>query len=87
MWANRCSQQNWAASSPTMAKYVFVQLPDRWPTSSEAGFRLLAHRILVRDCSSFEGLKSGRYIHVAVLNSLRNRLLVEGLRQMRSDFR
>jgi len=42
--------------------------------------RLIAkHRILIRNCDSYEGLAPGRYIRLAVRSAKENRRLIEAL--------
>lgn len=75
-------------SYPASANFLLLKLPDAWPASSEVHARLLAeYRILVRDCSSFEGLETGGYLRVAVLDGTRNRSLVDALAAMEAYIR
>lgn len=62
------------------ANFFLIELPASWPDSHMVQKSLLlSHRILVRDCSSFETLAQGRYIRVAVLGAEQNKLLIEAL--------
>jgi threonine-phosphate decarboxylase len=70
---------------PSAANYLFVELPQGSPTASEIRVRLIAkHRILIRNCDSYEGLSQGRYVRVAVRSGEENvrltRALTEELR-------
>jgi len=65
---------------PSAANYLFVELPPRMPTSSKLRTDLMAkHRILIRNCDSYEGLAAGRYIRVAVRSPEDNRRLIQAM--------
>lgn len=52
---------------PSAANYLLLELGADMPTASEVRARLIAkHRILIRNCDSYEGLAPGRYLRVAV---------------------
>ena len=40
---------------------------------------ILKHRILIRNCDSYEGLATGRYVRVAVRSAMENCRLLEAL--------
>jgi threonine-phosphate decarboxylase len=62
------------------ANYLFLELPAEMPTASELRARLLAqHRILIRNCDSYEGLTPGRYVRIAVRGGEDNRRLIQAL--------
>ncbi|MBT1075299.1 threonine-phosphate decarboxylase CobD [Geobacter grbiciae] len=60
---------------PSAANYLLVRI-DAGPTAPELATRLLAERVLIRDCSSFRGL-SERFFRVAVRGTEENRRLLE----------
>ncbi len=62
---------------PTAANYLLVAIEDG-PPAPDLARRLLADRILIRDCSSFAGL-GGRFFRVAVRTAAENGRLVECL--------
>jgi threonine-phosphate decarboxylase len=65
---------------PASANYLFVELGADAPTSSELRARLIAkHRILIRNCDSYEGLPPGRYVRIAVRSGKDNRRLIQAL--------
>jgi threonine-phosphate decarboxylase len=65
---------------PSAANYLFVELPADAPTASDLRERLLAkHRILIRNCDSYEGLAPGRYVRFAVRSGEDNRRLILAL--------
>jgi threonine-phosphate decarboxylase len=65
---------------PSAASYLFVELPPDAPTAFDLRARLIAkHRILIRNCDSYEGLAPGRYVRVAVRSSEENRRLIRAL--------
>jgi threonine-phosphate decarboxylase len=67
---------------PSAANYLFLELPPHSPTASELRTRLIAnHRILIRNCDSYEGLAPGRYVRVAVRSRDENRCLIHALSQ------
>jgi threonine-phosphate decarboxylase len=52
---------------PSAANYLLLELREDIPAASKLRSRLIAnHRILIRNCDSYEGLAPGRYIRVAV---------------------
>jgi threonine-phosphate decarboxylase len=62
---------------PSSANFILVEVKEGM-TSRELKERLLPHRILIRDCSSFMGL-SGQFFRIAVRNSEENKRLLECL--------
>jgi threonine-phosphate decarboxylase len=70
------------ASFPSAANFLLLELKPGMPSSSDLCASLvLHHRILARDCDSYEGLTRGRYVRVAVRNETDNRLLIRALEQ------
>jgi threonine-phosphate decarboxylase len=64
---------------PSAANYLFLELPEGL-RASELRARLLAnHAILIRNCDSYEGLETGRYIRVAVRSAVDNDRLIDSL--------
>jgi threonine-phosphate decarboxylase len=62
---------------PPGANFLLMKLPAKWADAARVREELLRrHRILVRDCRSFEGLEEGRYIRLAVLGANENQLLI-----------
>jgi threonine-phosphate decarboxylase len=67
---------------PSAANYLFLELREDMPAASELRSRLLAnHRLLIRNCDSYEGLAPGRYVRVAIRNHEENRRLIQALAQ------
>ncbi len=65
---------------PSAANYLFLELDAGMPSADALRRRLIArHRILIRNCDSYEGLSGGRYIRVAVRSSADNYRLLEAL--------
>jgi len=65
---------------PSAANYFLLELRATMPAASELRARLIAkHRILIRNCDSYEGLAPGRYIRVAVRASGENCRLIQAL--------
>jgi threonine-phosphate decarboxylase len=65
---------------PSSANFLFLRLPDTWPPAIELKRDLLInHRILIRDCTSFEGLEPSRFVRLAVLTEEQNRRLLSAL--------
>ena len=65
---------------PSAANYLLLELHADMPTASELRARLVAkHRILIRNCDSYEGLAPGRYVRVAVRADNENCRLVQAL--------
>ncbi len=65
---------------PSAANYLLLELGSDMPTASVLRSRLIAnHRILIRNCDSYEGLAPDHYIRVAVRSTEHNRQLVEAL--------
>src|SRR5260370_20481511 len=52
---------------PSAANYLLLELRADMPTASELRARLIAkHRILIRNCDSYEGLAAGCYVRPAL---------------------
>jgi threonine-phosphate decarboxylase len=65
---------------PPAANYLFLELQQEMPTAAELRARLIAkHRILIRNCDSYEGLSTGRYVRVAVRSAPDNCRLIRAL--------
>ena len=65
---------------PSAANYLLLELRADMPAASELRSRLIAnHRILIRNCDSYEGLTPGRYIRVAVRSPEQNLRLIQAL--------
>jgi threonine-phosphate decarboxylase len=65
---------------PSAANYLLLELRANMPTASELRTRLIAkHRILIRNCDSYEGLTQGRYVRVAVRSHGENQSLIQAL--------
>ncbi len=65
---------------PSSANYLLVRI-DAGPSAPELAARLLAERVLIRDCSSFRGL-SDRFFRVAVRGAEENVRLLDLLREV-----
>jgi threonine-phosphate decarboxylase len=65
---------------PSAANFLLLKLPPGAPSSGHLRMELLErHRILVRNCDSFEGLEKGRFLRVAILGRSENERLVAAL--------
>jgi threonine-phosphate decarboxylase len=65
---------------PSAANYLFFELADNMPSSAELRTRMIArHRILIRNCDSYESLALGRYVRVAVRTAKENKRLISAL--------
>jgi threonine-phosphate decarboxylase len=65
---------------PSAANYLFLELAAGMPEASELRTRLIGnHRILIRNCDSYEGLEAGRYVRVAVRSGEENGRLVRAM--------
>jgi len=65
---------------PSAANYLLVKLQSGMPPASELRTQLIErHRILIRNCDSYEGLTRGSYIRVAVRSAADNVRLTEAL--------
>jgi threonine-phosphate decarboxylase len=68
---------------PSAANFVLLRLPATAPTSTQLRARLIADAgVIVRDCRSFDGLSSGRYLRIAVRQRDENERLVRALGSM-----
>jgi len=66
---------------PSVANYLLLELA-KGPSSAELRKRMIRnHRILLRNCDSYEGLTPGRYLRVAVRSADENLRLVQALSQ------
>ena len=67
------------AVAPSQANFLFLRLP-AGRAAAEVRARLIReHRIVVRECDSFEGIEQGRYLRVAVRDEKDNLRLVQAL--------
>jgi threonine-phosphate decarboxylase len=65
---------------PSAANYLFLELHADMPAASDLRSRLIAkHRILIRNCDSYEGLAPGHYVRVAVRSGDENCRLIQAL--------
>ena len=65
---------------PSAANYLLLELHADMPAASDLRARLIAkHRILIRNCDSYEGLAPGRYVRVAVRSGEENSCLIQAL--------
>lgn len=65
---------------PPAANFLLVELAEGMPPAADLRTRLIArHRILLRNCDSYENLAPGRYVRVAVRSPEENARLVEAL--------
>ncbi|WP_321473139.1 aminotransferase class I/II-fold pyridoxal phosphate-dependent enzyme [uncultured Paludibaculum sp.] len=69
-----------AAVFPSAANYLLVQLKEEWASAPQLRDRLIReHCILVRNCDSYDGLKTGRYVRIAVRSADENDRLLGAL--------
>jgi threonine-phosphate decarboxylase len=67
---------------PSAANYLLLELHATMPGAAELRSRLIAnHRILIRNCDSYEGLTPGRYVRVAVRAREENCRLIQAFAQ------
>jgi threonine-phosphate decarboxylase len=60
--------------------FLLLRLPEGGPDSTCLRTQLIrSHRIIVRDCRSFDGLADGRFVRVAVRTRADNERLVEAI--------
>jgi threonine-phosphate decarboxylase len=65
---------------PSAANYLLLELAINMIAASELRARLISrHRILIRNCDSYEGLAAGRYVRVAVRSGEENGCLIRAL--------
>jgi threonine-phosphate decarboxylase len=65
---------------PSAANYLLLELAAGMPAASELRARLIGkHRILIRNCDSYEELEVGRYVRVAVRSGEENGCLIRAL--------
>ena len=65
---------------PSAANFLLLELRPDMPRSSELRARLIGrHRILIRNCDSYEGLAPGRHVRVAVRSREDNLRMVKAL--------
>ncbi len=65
---------------PSAANYLLAELGPCMPRSSQLRVRMARnHRILIRNCDSYEGLETGRWIRLAVRSGPENIRLIQAL--------
>jgi threonine-phosphate decarboxylase len=68
------------AVTPSAANFLLLRLPSGAQSSAALTRQLILEaRIVVRDCSSYEGLRDGRYIRAAVRRPPENARLRDAL--------
>ena len=87
--ASNAEQRRWLSQAlgtigvtvfPSAANFVLLRFPATAPTSADLRARLIADAgVIVRDCRSFDGLSSGRYLRIAVRRRDENECLVRAL--------
>jgi len=64
------------------ANYLLLELQPGMPAASQLRASMIEnHRILLRNCDSYEGLAPGRFVRTAVRSGQDNRRLLEALRE------
>jgi threonine-phosphate decarboxylase len=67
---------------PSAANYLLLKLREVMGAASDLRERLMRkHRMLIRNCDSYEGLEPGRYVRVAVRSRIDNERLVQAIAQ------
>jgi threonine-phosphate decarboxylase len=70
------------------ANFLLIRLPEGGVDSPRLRTQLIhTHRIVVRDCRSFDGMADGRFIRVAVRAHADNERLVEAIRSVLQERR
>ncbi|GAC1395886.1 MAG: threonine-phosphate decarboxylase CobD [Vulcanimicrobiaceae bacterium] len=64
---------------PSAANFLLVALPPSASAAAVARELVVAHRIVVRDCTSYAGLPADRYLRVAVRDAAANARLTSAL--------
>jgi len=65
---------------PSAANFLLLELGVEMPSAADLRARLVSkHRILIRNCDSYEGLAAGRYVRVAVRSGVDNCRLIQSL--------
>ena len=65
---------------PSAANFLLLELPAALRPAAELRTKLLhKHRILIRNCDSYEGIEGGRYVRVAVRSPADNQRLIDAL--------
>lgn len=70
---------------PSATNFILCKLTTPAMTSAELCDRLVHRHILIRNCDSFTGLESGRFIRVAVRTHAENTQLLTALREILGD--
>jgi len=65
--------------APSQANFLFLRLPPGRDAAEVRARLIREHKIVVRECDSFEGIKPGRYLRVAVRDEKDNLRLVQAL--------
>jgi threonine-phosphate decarboxylase len=66
---------------PSVANFLLIELPYQTLRVSDLRAQLITrHRIIIRDCSDYEGLETERYMRVSVRYRNENNRLIEALR-------
>lgn len=64
------------------ANFILIELPPECSAAALTRELVGAHRIVVRDCTSYVGLRADRYVRVAVRSASENSRLLDALRRV-----
>lgn len=71
---------------PSFANFLLLCLPPAAPSATSLRDLLIAqHKIVIRDCSSYQGLGDGRYFRIAVRDRGANERFIEALKEALSS--
>ena len=85
------SERDWLSSQletlglrvfPSVANFLLLRLPPGTPSATSLRELLIAqHKIVIRDCSGYQGLERGRYFRIAVRDRRANEKLIKALKE------
>ena len=64
---------------PSAANFLFVELPPKSSATTLRTYLIKHNRIIVRDCSTYSGLETGKFIRLAIRSRAENELLFKAL--------
>ncbi|MDR0880033.1 MAG: aminotransferase class I/II-fold pyridoxal phosphate-dependent enzyme [Clostridioides sp.] len=70
----------------TQSNFILCRIDENLMSAGDLRLKLIPHKIIIRDCSTFEGL-SEQYFRVCILKEEENRLLIETIQKVLDEHR
>jgi threonine-phosphate decarboxylase len=82
-WLSHQLEAQGLRAFPSAANFLLLRLPPAAPSATVLRESLIVqHKIVVRDCSSYQGLEGGKYFRIAVLDRGANEKFIKALKEV-----